>query len=65
MQQLYRCLNTESLFMFIYLRNLPLTICIAVPLVTSCYVLVNIGYLTVLTPQEFLDSDAVAVVRSF
>lgn len=49
--------------MFIF-RNLPLTIWIGIPLVTSCYLLVNIGYFTVLTPQEVLDSEAVAVVRS-
>jgi len=42
-------------------RNLPLTIWIGIPLVTSCYLLVNIGYFTVLTPQEVLDSEAVAV----
>ncbi|XP_078381316.1 b(0,+)-type amino acid transporter 1-like isoform X3 [Oculina patagonica] len=42
-------------------RNLPLTVWIGIPLVTSCYLLVNIGYFTVLTPQEVLDSDAVAV----
>lgn len=31
------------------------------PLVTACYLLVVTGYLTVLTPQEFLTTDAVAV----
>lgn len=42
-------------------RNLPLSIFIGIPLVIVCYLLVIIGYLTVLTPQEFLTTDAVAV----
>ena len=33
-----------------------------IPLITICYLLVNIGYITVLTPQEILNTDAVAVV---
>jgi len=41
--------------------NLPLSIGIAIPLVTICYVLVNISYLTVMSPSEMLVSDAVAV----
>ena len=35
---------------------------IGIPLVTVCYVLVNIAYLTVLSPTEILTSSAVAVV---
>jgi len=42
-------------------RNLPLTIFIGIPFVTLCYLLVNIGYFTVLTPPEFIASEAVAV----
>jgi len=42
-------------------RNLPLSIWIGIPLVTVCYLLVNIGYVTALTPQEILETDAVAV----
>jgi hypothetical protein len=34
---------------------------IAIPLVTVCYVFVNISYLTVMSPSEMLVSDAVAV----
>ncbi|XP_023345286.1 b(0,+)-type amino acid transporter 1 [Eurytemora carolleeae] len=41
--------------------NLPLSIGIAIPLVTICYVFVNISYLTVMSPSEMLASDAVAV----
>ncbi|XP_027056741.1 b(0,+)-type amino acid transporter 1-like [Pocillopora damicornis] len=42
-------------------RDLPLSILIGIPLVTVCYVLVNIAYLTVLTPMEIMNSSAVAV----
>lgn len=43
-------------------RNLPLAIIYGIPIVTLCYVLVNISYLTVMSPTEILQSDAVAVV---
>uniref|UniRef100_A0A671VDP2 b(0,+)-type amino acid transporter 1 n=1 Tax=Sparus aurata TaxID=8175 RepID=A0A671VDP2_SPAAU len=42
-------------------RNLPLAIMIGIPLVTVCYVMVNIAYFTVMTPTELLLSPAVAV----
>ncbi|XP_032796404.2 b(0,+)-type amino acid transporter 1 [Daphnia magna] len=42
-------------------RNLPLAITIALPLTTILYVSINVSYLTVLTPQEIINSDAVAV----
>lgn len=45
-------------------RNLPRSIILGIPLVTICYVLVNIAYLTVMSPEELLASEAVAVVRS-
>jgi len=41
--------------------NLPLSIGIAIPLVTMCYLFINISYLTVMSPSEMLVSDAVAV----
>lgn len=44
-------------------RNLPLAIIIGIPLVTVCYVMVNIAYFTVMTPADLLSSPAVAVVR--
>ncbi|XP_013880492.1 b(0,+)-type amino acid transporter 1 [Austrofundulus limnaeus] len=42
-------------------RNLPLAIVIGIPLVTVCYVLVNVAYFTVMTPNDLLSSPAVAV----
>uniref|UniRef100_A0A8D0HCY3 Solute carrier family 7 member 13 n=1 Tax=Sphenodon punctatus TaxID=8508 RepID=A0A8D0HCY3_SPHPU len=42
-------------------RNIPLTVMTAVPAVTVFYLLVNISYLTVLTPKEVVSSVAVAV----
>uniref|UniRef100_A0A3B3DGU4 b(0,+)-type amino acid transporter 1 n=1 Tax=Oryzias melastigma TaxID=30732 RepID=A0A3B3DGU4_ORYME len=41
--------------------NLPLAIIIGIPMVTVCYVLVNVAYFTVMTPSELLVSPAVAV----
>jgi len=41
-----------------------LSIVIAIPMVTVCYLLVNISYLTVMSPSEMMISDAVAVVRN-
>ncbi len=43
--------------------NLPRAIIFGIPLVTICYLAVNVAYLTVLSPQEMINSDAVAVVR--
>lgn len=42
-------------------ENLPKAVMIALPLVTLCYVLVNIAYLCILTPAEVISSSAVAV----
>uniref|UniRef100_A0A8D2IJZ2 Solute carrier family 7 member 13 n=1 Tax=Varanus komodoensis TaxID=61221 RepID=A0A8D2IJZ2_VARKO len=42
-------------------RNIPWTVMTALPLVTLFYLLVNISYLTVLTPKEVVSSVAVAV----
>ncbi|XP_068174478.1 b(0,+)-type amino acid transporter 1-like [Antennarius striatus] len=42
-------------------RNLPLAILIAIPLVSICYVMVNVSYFTVMTVTEVLSSPAVAV----
>ncbi|XKL68048.1 hypothetical protein PGB90_003539 [Kerria lacca] len=41
--------------------NIPKAIFISIPLVTSCYILINISYLTVMTPEEMISSEAVAV----
>ncbi|XP_045919323.1 b(0,+)-type amino acid transporter 1 [Micropterus dolomieu] len=41
--------------------NLPRAVVIAISLVTGLYVLVNVSYLTVMTPKELMSSSAVAV----
>ncbi|XP_064201958.1 LOW QUALITY PROTEIN: large neutral amino acids transporter small subunit 2 [Anguilla rostrata] len=43
--------------------NLPRAIFISIPLVTFVYVFANIAYVTAMSPQELLASNAVAVVR--
>ncbi|XP_031339644.1 b(0,+)-type amino acid transporter 1 isoform X1 [Photinus pyralis] len=42
-------------------KNLPRSIIIGIPLVTVCYALINISYLTVMSPLEMTNSEAVAV----
>ena len=42
-------------------KNFPRTLMISIPLVTLCYVLMNVAYFSVLTKQEILASDAVAL----
>lgn len=42
-------------------KNFPKTLLISIPLVTLCYVLINLAYFSVLTKQEILASDAVAL----
>ncbi|XP_015246401.1 PREDICTED: b(0,+)-type amino acid transporter 1-like isoform X1 [Cyprinodon variegatus] len=41
--------------------NLPRALVIAISLVTGMYLLVNVSYLTVMTPRELMSSTAVAV----
>ncbi|XP_040204470.1 b(0,+)-type amino acid transporter 1-like isoform X1 [Rana temporaria] len=41
--------------------SLPRALMISIPLVTCIYLLVNVSYFAVMTPQEFLSSDAVAI----
>ncbi|XP_064199043.1 cystine/glutamate transporter [Anguilla rostrata] len=42
-------------------RNIPLSIIVSMVTVTVCYVMVNVSYYTVMTGEELLVSDAVAV----
>uniref|UniRef100_A0A6A7FTT6 Y+L amino acid transporter 2-like n=2 Tax=Hirondellea gigas TaxID=1518452 RepID=A0A6A7FTT6_9CRUS len=42
-------------------KNLPRAIYISLPLVTVVYVLANVAYLAVLSPNEMMASDAIAV----
>lgn len=46
---------------FLLQVNLPRAVVIAISLVTGLYLLVNISYLTVMTPRELMSSSAVAV----
>lgn len=46
-------------------KNLPRAIYISLPLVTGIYVLANMAYLAVLTQQEMMASNAIAVVSLF
>ncbi|XP_053110744.1 cystine/glutamate transporter-like isoform X2 [Hemicordylus capensis] len=42
-------------------RNIPLAVMVSLVIVTICYILTNISYLAVLSPQEILSSEAVAM----
>ncbi|KAI3352112.1 hypothetical protein L3Q82_020927 [Scortum barcoo] len=42
-------------------RTVPLAICISMAIVTLCYVLINVAYYTVMSAEELLASEAVAV----
>ena len=55
-------MDTDYILLFSSFRDLPMSIMIGIPLVTVCYVLVNIAYLAVLSPAEIMASSAVAVV---
>lgn len=43
-------------------RDMPRAIYISIPLVTVIYVLANVAYCAILSPQEIKDSNAVAVI---
>ncbi|ESO98442.1 hypothetical protein LOTGIDRAFT_159249 [Lottia gigantea] len=43
-------------------RNLPLALGFGIPLTTICYLFVNIGYFSVISKEEMVLSDAVAMV---
>lgn len=42
-------------------KNLPRAIYISIPIVSFVYIMSNVAYMTIISPQEMLDSNAVAV----
>ncbi|KAJ7385240.1 b(0,+)-type amino acid transporter 1 [Desmophyllum pertusum] len=42
-------------------KNFPRTLMISIPLVTICYILINLAYFSVLSKEQILASDAVAL----
>ena len=61
---LYRnCLNFVVEELKDPFKNLPRAIGISMPIITLVYAMANVAYLIVLTPEELLSSNAVAVVR--
>lgn len=53
--------ENDVAFFFFFQVNLPRAVVIAISLVTGLYLLVNVSYLTVMTPKELMSSSAVAV----
>ncbi|CAH2276534.1 cystine glutamate transporter-like [Pelobates cultripes] len=45
-------------------RNIPITVIVSLILITICYLLANVSYYTILTADEILASEAVAVMMS-
>jgi L-type amino acid transporter 9 len=43
-------------------HTLPLSVMIGIPIVAVCYVLVNVSYFAILSYDEILKSEAVALV---
>ena len=41
-------------------RNLPIAIFISIPFITALYILVNVSYLTLLSPADIINSKTVA-----
>ena len=46
------------------MKNLPRSILFSMPVVVVVYVLMNVSYLTVLSPQDLYNSESVAVVSN-
>lgn len=56
--------SIKTFFILLICRNLPRAICISMPVVTVVYVITNVAYFAVLSSEEILASDAVAVSHS-
>lgn len=57
-----RLIHHEFQSCLLSFRNLPCAIFISIPVVTFVYVFANVAYITAMSPQELLASNAVAVV---
>ena len=51
--------------MHLSFSNLPRAIMLGIPLVTVCYLLTNLSYLTIMSKETLLASNAVAAVSLF
>lgn len=60
-QGLAKLYNHVMSYLFFVQVNLPRAVLIAISLVTTLYLLVNVSYLAVMTPKELVSSSAVAV----
>ena len=45
------------------IRDMPRAIYISIPIVTIIYVLANVAYFSIISPQGVIATNAVAVVR--
>lgn len=60
----YSNYSTDTVTIPHAIRTIPLAISISMAIVTFCYVLTNVAYHTVMSAEEILASDAVAVVSN-
>ena len=58
---LYMCIYD---ILILFCRNLPRAIYISIPIVSFVYVMANVAYMTIISPREMLESNAVAVVSN-
>ena len=57
--------NQNFLLPFNYCRTIPLSVIISMTAVTVIYLLVNIAYFSLLSEEEILSSNAIALVDTY